>query len=170
MSETPTRPNQLRKRVLDDGADPRGPSSGEIDLVDEAAIAYSSEDPSHPVDNLVDGDAGPAATRWVSGRVDTPERIVIEFDRPQSVSRLIYEVEERACERTQEVRLEASTDFGKTYRQVLVQEYTFSPGGATFEREDLRLSMEGVTHFRLNIVPNKRGSGAATLTSVRLFH
>ena len=169
MSATPTRPNQLRKRVLDDGADLRGVSIGEIDLVRDALIAYSSEDPSHPVDNLVDGHAGPAGTRWVGGRVDAPERIVIEFNQPQSVSRLIYEVEEREHERTQEVRAEASTDFGKTYWQVLVQEYTFSPGGATFEREDLRFSLEGVTHFRLDIVPNKRGSGAATLTSVRLF-
>ena len=90
------------------------------------------------------------------------EQIVIEFDRPQAISRLIYEAEECECERTQEVRVGASCDRGATYKQVLVQEYTFSPQGATFEREDLVVSLAGITHLRLEIVPNKRGAGAAT--------
>jgi hypothetical protein len=51
---------------------------------------------------------------------------------------------------------------------VLVQEYTFSPRGATFQREDLRLDLRDVDRLRLTIVPNKRGSGAATLTSLQL--
>jgi hypothetical protein len=51
-----------------------------------------------------------------------------------------------------------------------VQEYTFSPGGATLQREDVRLRLENVTHLRLHIMPNKRGFGPATLTSLRLFY
>jgi hypothetical protein len=81
----------------------------------------------------------------------------------------VYEVEETERERTQEVRVEASTDGGQTYRQVLVQEYTFSPHGATFQREDLRLDLRGVDRLRLTVVPNKRGTGTATLTTLRLF-
>src|ERR1700730_7401363 len=48
--------------------------------------------------------------------------IVIEFDRPQTISRLVYEVEEtrpsapKKCERTQEVRVEASEDGGRSCR------------------------------------------------------
>jgi hypothetical protein len=52
---------------------------------------------------------------------------------------------------------------------VLVEEYTFSPPGATLQREDLRLDLHGVDRLRLTVVPNKRGSGTATLTSLRLF-
>jgi len=48
--------------------------------------------------------------------------IVVEFDQPQTISRLVYEVEETMRERTQEVRVEASNDGGQTYRQILVQE------------------------------------------------
>jgi hypothetical protein len=66
------------------------------------------------------------------------ERIVLEFDRPQTISRLVYEVEEPARERTQEVRIEMSEDGGRSCRQILVQEYNFSPGGATYQREELR--------------------------------
>jgi hypothetical protein len=51
----------------------------------------------------------------------------------------------------------------------LVQEYTFSPQGATYQREEQRLDLHQVSHLRLTIVPNKNGSGTATLTSFRLF-
>jgi hypothetical protein len=62
-----------------------------------------------------------------------------------------------------------SLDHGRTYNQVLVQEYTFSPQGATFQHEELRLELPAITHLSLTIVPNKSGSGLATLTSLRLF-
>jgi hypothetical protein len=94
---------------------------------------------------------------------------LLEFDKPQTISLLVYEVEETMCERTQEVRVEVSKDEGRTYRQVLVQEYTFSPAGATYQREEQRLNLHQVSHLRLTIVPNKNGSGTATLTSFRLF-
>jgi hypothetical protein len=96
---------------------------------------------------------------------------VVTFDRPQSISRLVYEVEETQQERTQEVHIEASTDGDQTYRRRVMQEYTFSPRGATFEQtcEDLRLDLLDVTHLRLTLVPNKDGSGVATLTSLRVF-
>ena len=56
-----------------------------------------------------------------------------------------------------------SEDGGRSYRQILVQEYNFSPGEATYQREELRFNLHGVTHLRLTIVPNKSGSGTATL-------
>jgi hypothetical protein len=67
------------------------------------------------------------------------------------------------------VRVEVSEDGARTYRRILVQEYSFSPGGATYQREELRFNLQGVTHLRLTIVPNKSGSGTATLTALRLF-
>ena len=93
----------------------------------------------------------------------------MEFDQPQTISRLMYEVEEATRERTQEVRVEISEDGARTYRQILVQEYNFSPRGATYQREEQRFDLHGVTHLRLTIVPNKSGSGTATLTALRLF-
>jgi hypothetical protein len=72
-------------------------------------------------------------------------------------------------ERTQEERVEVSEDGGQSYRQILVQEYNFSPGGATYQREEQRVNLRQVTHLRLTIVPNKNGSGTATLTTLRLF-
>src|SRR6516162_9017449 len=126
-------PSILRKRQLTaDGVESTS-APGELDIASCATIAFTSEDPAHPVEHLLDGSSGPGATRWTSARADTSEQILVEFDKPQIVSRLVYEVEEATRERTQEVLVEVSEDGGRTYRQILVQEYTFSPGGATYQ-------------------------------------
>ena len=164
-----TEPSRLRKRPLEADATTIARAADEIDIAGCATIAYSSENPAHPVEHLLDRRSGPGATRWISARPDTVEHIVVEFDQPQAISRLVYEVEEAIRERTQEVRVEVSEDGGRTYRQILVQEYTFSPRGATYQREEQRFSLPRVTHLRLTIVPNKNGSGTASLTALRLF-
>ena len=166
MTTAPT--SQLRKRLLKDARLLAAPST-ELDVKAGATVAYSSEQPDHPVDNIFDGRDGPHGTFWASASTDTTETILLEFDQPQNISRLIFEAEERRVERTQEVRLEVSSDGGNSFRQLLVQEFVFSPAGATFQREDLRLSAVGVSHLRLTIVPHKNGSGRAAITSLRLF-
>jgi len=161
--------SQLRKRPLAADAQVNAGAVDEIDIAGCATIAYSSEKPDHPVEHLLDGNSGPGATRWIGARPDIVEHILVEFDRPQTISRLVYEVEEAERERTQEVRVEVSEDGGRTYRQILVQEYNFNPGGATYQREEQRFNLRQVSHLRLTIVPNKNGSGAATLTAFRLY-
>jgi hypothetical protein len=161
--------SRLRKRALEADAATSAGTADEIDIAGCATIAYSSEKPAHPVEHLLDGHSGPGGTRWISARPDVIEQIIVEFDQPQAISRLVYEVEEAVRERTQEVRVEVSEDGGRTYRQILVQEYTFSPGGATYQREEQRLNLLQASHLRLTIVPNKNGSGTATLAALRLF-
>jgi hypothetical protein len=99
MTERP----RLRKRPLEADAATTA-RVDEIDIAGCASIAYSSEDPAHPLENLFDGRSGPGATRWMSARPDTIEHIVLEFDQPQTIARLVYEVEEATRERTQESR------------------------------------------------------------------
>ena len=141
----------------------------EIDLGRRATIHYSSEDPAHPIEHMFDGTSGRGASRWQSGRTDVTEEIVVQFDEPLHLSHIAFEVEEQQRERTQEVRAEFSCDGGGSYRQAFIQEYNFSPNGATYECENLSLDLRAVTHFRLIVVPNKKGSGTASLSSVRLF-
>ena len=161
-------PARIRKHLL--GPDKPPPRTDlAMDLAACATIGFSSEDPEHPVDNIVDQNDGPGGSYWSSNRQDTPEQLVIEFDSPSDLSRLVYEVEETRLERTQAVRVEVSGDSGRTYRALLMQEYVFSPAGATFQREDLRIRALALTHLRLTIIPNKSGTGKATLTSLRLY-
>jgi hypothetical protein len=158
----------LRKRRLSQPNDPDD-EPAPLNLAGVATIDYSSEDPAHPVEHLVDDGTGPGGSYWAAAQADTIAQLVLIFDQPQSVTRVVYEVEETERERTQEVHVETSIDAGRTYRRLLVQEYTFSPHGSTFQREDLRFDLHGLTHLRLTVVPNKGGSGVATLTSLRVY-
>jgi hypothetical protein len=161
-------PPRIRKRLLVSDSLSRD-SAGALDLAASASFEYTSEDPEHCVENILDNHRGPGGTYWSGARIGSIERLVITFDAPQTLSRLVYEVEESQSERTQEVRIELSEDSGFTYRTVLNQEYTFSPRGATFQREDIRLHASTVTHLRLTVIPNKGGTGKATLVSLLLY-
>jgi hypothetical protein len=154
----------MRKQLLSSPPD-RPLPAGEIDLGAVAKIYYSSEAPSHPVDDMLGGATG----YWSSERPNVTEEIVFEFDAPQRITRVMFEAEERNQERTQEIRAEYSIDGGAHYRGLFVQEFNFSPGGATLQREDLRFDLDKVTHLRLFVTPNKQGGGCATLRSLRVF-
>ena len=58
--------SRLRKRPLETDAATNARAVGEIDIAGCATIAYSSEDPAHPVEHMLDGRSGPGATRWIS--------------------------------------------------------------------------------------------------------
>ena len=161
--------SRLRKRLLEADAATSTRAADEIDIAGSATIAYSSENASHPVELLLDGRSGPADTRWISTRPANIEHMIVEFDQPQAISRLVYEVEEAERERTQEVRVEASEDGCRRYRQILVQEFTFSRRGATYQREDQCFNLHRISRLRFTISPNQSGSRMATPPHFRLF-
>ena len=79
-------------------------------------------------------------------------------------------MEEREVPRTQEVQVALSTDGGVTYRELVRQEFTFSPDGATWEDETWAVQQEQVTHVRLVIKPDKgRMDVYAALTAFGLW-
>src|SRR5215831_8334265 len=80
-----TERSPVRKRPLTADTATAGRAADEIDIAGCATIAYSSEDRSHPVENLLDGLFGPGGARWIGARPDTAEHIVVEFDRPQTI-------------------------------------------------------------------------------------
>jgi F5/8 type C domain len=165
-----TRSPPIRKSLARSHAPgPAVTPSGCIDLRTVASFSYSAEDALHPLENILDDRSGPGGTYWASDRENTAEQIELRFEAPQTLSRMTYEVEEGGTERTQEVCVEVSDDSGVTFRAVLRQQFNFSPGGTTFQREDIHLRESGVTHLRLTITPHYDGKGRATLTSVRLY-
>ena len=157
----------LRKQITRTPATP-APMPDELDIAAVATVLVTSEDPEHPVDHAFDRHRGPGGTRWVAGEPGE-QALILTFDAPQVVRRVAVEIEEPEVARTQELLLSISGDGGRTYRELLRQEYTFSPPGTTFEREDWAVPAEGVTHLRLWIKPDKGGKPCrATLTSLVL--
>lgn len=117
-------------------------------------MLVTTEDPGHPVDHAFDRHRGLGGTRWVAGE-SGEQAVILAFDAPQRIRRVALEVEEPEVARTQELQLAVSTDGGTSYREVLRQEYNFSPPGKTFEREDRAVKAEGVTHLCLVIRPER---------------
>lgn len=159
----------LRKQIFTEQTSTPGLQAGEKDIIALATIMVTSEAADHPVDNAFDGHRGPGGSRWVAG-MPGDQTLIVAFDTPQALHKVSLEVEEREVSRVQELALALSSDGGQTYHEVLRQEYNFSPGGATFEREEWTVAAEAVTHVRLIIRPDKGGAPCrATLTSLVLY-
>jgi hypothetical protein len=129
-------------------------------------VFVTSEDPGHRIDHALDDRRGPGGSRWIAGEPGE-QTVILAFDSSQAIRRVTLEIEEPGVTRTQELQLAVSGDGGRTYRELLPQEYNFSPSGTTFEREDWAVNSDAVTHLRLVIKPDKGGKPCrATITSL----
>jgi hypothetical protein len=156
----------LRKQVIKAASPAPIPGSDDIDIAAVATVLVTSEDPGHPIDHAFDDRRGQGGSRWVAGEPGE-QTVILAFDSPQAIHRVVVEVEEREVARTQELQLAVSPDGGRTYRELLRQEFNFSPPGTTFEREDWAVSSDAVTHLRLHIKPDKGAKPCrATITSL----
>ena len=62
-----------------------------------------------------------------------------------------------------------SPDGGRSSRDIVRQQYTFSPEGSTTEVEDLNVDLATVTALELTIIPDQgRGQAHASLSEWRL--
>jgi hypothetical protein len=158
----------LRKQIIKPHPATPDITSGEIDIAAVATVMVTSETPEHPVDYAFDEHRGQGGTRWIAG--ESGEQVMIlTFDAPQTIHHVSLEVEEPEVPRTQELQVSLSCDGGRSYRELLRQEFNFSPPNTTFEREDWAISAEGVTHLRLGIKPDKGDKPCkATVTSLVL--
>jgi hypothetical protein len=151
----------MRKRLIDPN-----PVDSEtwLDLEQAAQVEISSEDPTYPIDfALTNHDAG-----W---RAATSGEQVIRllFDVPRGLQVIEVEFEEHRTARTQEFLLRWSPDGGRSYHDIVRQQFTFSPPGTTSEIERYTVTLSGVTAIELKIVPDiNRGGATASLRSLRL--
>ena len=157
----------LRKHILK-VAPASTPRPEGIDIPATATVGVTSEAADHPVDNAFDSRRGPGGSRWVAGE-QGEQTLILAFDTPQAVSQISLEVEEVDMERQQEVEVSVSSDGERSYRELLRQEYNFSPPGTSFEREDWAVQEDEITHLRLRIKPDKGGKPCrASITSLTL--
>jgi len=158
---------RLRKYLLKD-APMAGMMPQEKDIAALATVFVSSEAAGAPIDHAFDRQRGPGGSRWVAAEPGEQRRR-LAFDTPQQLRTLLVEVEEPEVSRTQELHVAISEDGGQSYWELRRQEYTFSPPGTTFEREEWAVMLVGVTHLSLVITPDKGGKPCyATLTALVL--
>jgi hypothetical protein len=91
------------------------------------------------------------------------------FDEPQRLARISLVFEETETERTQEFVLRWSQDGGRSFREIVRQQWNFSPPKTTREDEEYQVVLSDVTVLELVIVPDSsRGAARASLKSLRL--
>lgn len=156
----------MRKRIINQSS--KVPSSTDQDWLDLrrlALVEITSEDAGHPVESALTDGKGPG---WLAG--ETGEQTIrLLFDEPRALRQIQLVFEEESRERTHEFVLRWSGDGGLSYREILRQQYTFSPPGTTREVEDYVVNLQGVTVLELRIVPDiSRGDARASLNLLRL--
>lgn len=156
----------MRKRIISDGPQPDSPIGDDwLHLPALAAVEVTSEDAAHPVESALAGDRGGG---WRAAQ-DGEQVIRLLFDEPQRLRRIHLLFEERERARTQEFVLRWSPDGGRTYSEVVRQQYNFSPPGTAREVEDYRIELDGVTALELRIIPDVGGGDSrASLERLRL--
>jgi hypothetical protein len=82
------------------------------------------------------------------------------FDAPTRARhiRLVFHEAEQA--RTHEFVLRWSSDDGKSFQEIVRQQYNFSPPDAIHEIEDLAVDLDGLTVLELRIIPDISGGHA----------
>jgi hypothetical protein len=135
-----------------------------LDLDELADVELTSEDPAHPIEGALTLGAGAG---WRAAERGT-QSIRLLFHAPQRLRRIRLRFDGAGAERTQEFSLRWSADGGRSYRDVVRQQYNFSPAGATSEVEELDIDLAGVTALELTIMPDQRGQAHASLEEWRV--
>lgn len=156
----------MRKRIIT--PDPQETGSLEqnwLNMDGLAEVEISSEDAAHPIESaLLPG----RSSGW---RAAGPgkQTIRVLFPNPQRLRRIWLSFMEPRVERTQEYVLRWSPDGGRTYQDIVRQQWNFSPQGATSETEDISVELPAVTVLELSIIPDISGGNAfASLAQLRL--
>jgi hypothetical protein len=156
----------MRKRLIGHGpGEAADTEPGWLDLEHLAEVEITSEDVDYPIESaLIPG----TISGW---RAAGPgeQTIRLWFDEPLRLNRIQLLFQEGEQERTQEFVLRWSPDGGLSYREIVRQQYNFSPPETTREIEDYNVDLVGVTALELRIVPDiSGGSTQASLAQLRL--
>jgi hypothetical protein len=156
----------MRKRIIPPvQKDTPPPGEDWLDLERLAQVEISSEDATHPIESALLPGLGSGWRPAGPGE----QTIRLLFTRPQRLRRIWLQFVESATERTQEFVLRWSPDGGQSFREIVRQQWNFSPQGATCETEDHCVDLSGVTVLELSIIPDiNRGDAYASLGQLRL--
>jgi hypothetical protein len=156
----------MRKRIINHNAQKSSTvNEAWLQLESIAQVEVSSEEAQRPIEAaLVPG----ASSGW---RAAAPGQQIVRllFNEPQNL-RLIHLVfDEHEQERLQEYTLRWSSGVGQPYREIVRQQYNFSPPTTTREMEDYNVNLDSCTELELSINPDLRGSAAhASIAEFRL--
>ena len=156
----------MRKRLITPTAEPLGALGRSwLDLERAAVVEFTSEDEHFPVESAFrSGDA-----RGWRAAAPGHQTIRLIFDHPQAIKCVSLVFEEDEIGRTQEFVLRWSSDGGRTLKEIVRQQWNFSPPDSIRELEQYQVDLHSVNVLELVIKPDIAGGGArASLRNLRL--
>jgi hypothetical protein len=157
----------MRKQIINEETQGVSPAEHQdwLDLERLVQVELTSEDPENAIESALVSNTGSGWRAQLPGK----QTIRLLFDTPQRISRIQLVFQEEELERTQEFVLLWSRGAGEPPREIVRQQYNFSPPGNTRELEDYFVDIEAMTMLELRINPNISGGGAhASLEQLRL--
>jgi hypothetical protein len=149
----------MRKSIITPGGqDAPTPADEWLNLEQLARVEVTSEDPRYPIEDALVPGRGPG---WVAGGPGL-QIVRLVFDEPRHVRRVWLHIAERTVGRTQEFVLRWGAADGQPTREVVRQQWVFSPTGSTHETEDYRVDLRDVTVLELAISPDVSGRDASS--------
>lgn len=155
----------MRKRLITPTLESiRTHGEGWLDVERAAMVEITSEDKDFPIESAF-GSGGPGWRASTSGS----QTIRLVFDRPQRLECIALVFEENETPRSQEFVLRWSADDGSTAKEIVRQQWNFSPPESFREVEEYRTKLSGVAVLELVINPSIGGGTArASLKSLHL--
>jgi len=156
---------EMRKRQIST-TPPSAPPSSQAWLAVEhiALVEVTSEENGYPIEFAL---LGGENRGWRAAKPGA-QTIRLIFDEPQRLRRIWLVFEDKENTRTQEFVLRWSPDAGKSFREIVRQQWNFSSPGSVREIEDCAVELSAVTVLELIIVPDMSGGAArASLASLR---
>ena len=137
---------------------------GWLDLEHAATVEVASEDKDFPIESALSIEPRQG---WRAAEPGV-QTIRLVFDEPQELKRISLVFEEDEMTRTQEFVLRALSNPGGPFREIVRQQWNFSPPTSTRESEEYRVELSEVTVLELTIVPDI--SGGAARASLKTLH
>lgn len=156
----------MRKRIINQNPQGVPPDDQSwLDLQSLAQVELTSEEAAHPIEAALIPGVG---SGWRAAQAGE-QTIRLLFDELQRIRRIQLLFHEDQQARTQEFVLRWSPDGGQSYREIVRQQYNFSPPGMTHEFEDYTVDLAGVTALELRIIPDISGGDArASVVQLRI--
>ena len=147
----------MRKRIIAPLEQETASSENDwLDLGSLAEVEVTSEDVAYPIEAALLSGHGSGWRAAAPGK----QTIRLLFTRPQRLKRIRLSYVEPATPRTQEYVLRWSADGGQSYRDIVRQQWTFSPPSGISETEDHRVDLPAVTALELTINPDMSDGNA----------
>ena len=156
----------MRKKIINTAQQKTvAPEQEWLNLDGLVEVELTSEDAAYPIESALLAGKSSGWRAAIPGK----QMIRLVFDHPQQLKRIGLHFVDSHTERTQEFVLRWSSDEGKSFQEIVRQQWNFSPEGTNNEREDYQVDLKEVTVLELLINPDISGVDAfASLAQLQL--